>query len=186
MLSVMFEGEEYKFYDHLYAVSASGKFLRQLYPAEPVLRNDGYLSIGRQRLAHRLVAFCWVDNPNNYKHVHHINHDKSDNRASNLAWISPKEHKKHHPTKTYVRTKEHRERLRKLHLGTKSSEATKQKQRETNLRLGLLPPPPRQVRCSVKGVEYDSFLNAAKALGVAASTMRRRVLDDRYEDYKLI
>lgn len=40
---------------------------------------------------HRLVAITFLGKPNNYQslHVHHKNHKRSDNRASNLRWVTP-------------------------------------------------------------------------------------------------
>lgn len=37
-----------------------------------------------------LVATLFVDNPNNYKVVHHISDNPEDNRSSNLLWVNPK------------------------------------------------------------------------------------------------
>lgn len=45
---------------------------------------------------HYLVAQHFIPNPNNYGVVHHINHNKCDNRVENLVWMSDEEHRKMH------------------------------------------------------------------------------------------
>jgi len=37
---------------------------------------------------HQLVADLFVENPNNYLEIRHINGNRSDNRASNLEWYN--------------------------------------------------------------------------------------------------
>lgn len=37
---------------------------------------------------HRLVADAFLPNPDNLPQVHHLNHDRKDNRAQNLKWVS--------------------------------------------------------------------------------------------------
>tara|TARA_R110002020_G_scaffold24886_1_gene81249 strand:- start:5229 stop:5720 length:492 start_codon:yes stop_codon:yes gene_type:complete len=36
---------------------------------------------------HRLVALAWIDNPNNYKQVDHMDQNKFNNNVDNLRWI---------------------------------------------------------------------------------------------------
>jgi len=40
---------------------------------------------------HRLILITWMPNPNNLSDVDHINGCKSDNRVSNLRWLSHKD-----------------------------------------------------------------------------------------------
>ena len=39
---------------------------------------------------HRLVALAFIENPNNYPEVHHIDHNKENNNVNNLAWVTNK------------------------------------------------------------------------------------------------
>lgn len=38
--------------------------------------------------AHRIIALTFLDNPDNYPVVNHINHNKQDNRVENLEWTT--------------------------------------------------------------------------------------------------
>ena len=70
------------------------------YPLKAVHTNSGHLIVGAgyhgsPQLIHRMVAETWIDNPNNYKEVHHINGDKTDNRVENLAWTTHSQNIRH-------------------------------------------------------------------------------------------
>ncbi len=47
------------------------------------------------RKIHRLVALSFVSNPMNKPHINHINCVRSDARADNLEWVTPKENMAH-------------------------------------------------------------------------------------------
>lgn len=45
---------------------------------------------------HRLVAETFVPNPDNLPEVHHLNHDRKDNRVQNLQWVTRSEQMDEH------------------------------------------------------------------------------------------
>lgn len=207
MQKLFVDGVEYRFFDHLYAVSKAGTFLRHLKPYEPnKTRKDGYLSVGRQRLAHRMVATCWVVNISGGKHVHHINGNKSDNRAENLEWVTPKHHITichNTPSRGHFMTDAGKQRLRELRTGTKHSEATKQKIREASIKSGTRPPViygykhseetkkkmsanhGKRVKCIVYGVVYQSFKLAGDAIGEHLMSVRRKCHSRKFPEFQI-
>lgn len=69
-------------------------------------RKDGYVTYatkigGRKGIAkcfriHRLVATHFIDNILNKREVNHIDGDKTNNKVSNLEWVTAKENIKHY------------------------------------------------------------------------------------------
>ncbi len=58
----------------------------------------GYLKCGlngKTFRVHKLVAKIFVENPNKKPYVNHINRVQTDNRASNLEWVTPMENSCH-------------------------------------------------------------------------------------------
>lgn len=79
--------------------------------------HDNYLEVvlskngkSKTRRVNRIIAETFIENPNNYKQVNHINGIKTDNRVDNLEWCNCKDNI-HHALKNNlmkpVRGKEH-------------------------------------------------------------------------------
>jgi len=195
-------GVEYRVFDHLYAVSESGQVLRNFAVCPLSSHPQGYLVAGRQRLVHRMVAICWLDKPDAANHVHHINGDKTDNRAENLCWLTPKQHiGGNHRITGRKMSEAAKQKLREYRTGKTATAATKQKLREAAIRLGRKPTKDpnyrhseatkakmsdnhgKKVACVVHGVRYPSFTAAGKANNERPLSLRKRCYSNKFPDY---
>ena len=69
------------------------------YPLKVGYTDNGYQTVGAvhgsRQYVHKMVAETWIDNPNRYKEVNHINGDKNDNRVENLEWVTHSQNIRH-------------------------------------------------------------------------------------------
>lgn len=98
-----------KNYENLYEVSNTGKIKSLSYNHQktpkimkPTINSAGYYKVelyknGKSNIfsIHRLVAESFIENPNNYPCVNHIDCNKKNNNVSNLEWVTHKQNSYH-------------------------------------------------------------------------------------------
>ena len=90
-------------YEGLYSVSATGLIKTHIY--NKILKpriQDGYETVVLYRnkkhkafRVHRLVAMAFLDNPNSYEQVNHIDGNKRNNNIKNLEWCTAEQNTHH-------------------------------------------------------------------------------------------
>ena len=98
-------------YEECYQISNLGRVKSLKFNKDRILkpRKDkyGYLQVGlckdgkvKRYLVHRLVANAFIPNSNNLEDINHINEIKTDNRLSNLEWMTHRDNIRYSKTKS--------------------------------------------------------------------------------------
>lgn len=102
-------------YEELYEVSNLGRVRslefrngtgrhRRIRVLTPTDNGHGYMIVGlcsdnqakrKNYYVHRLVAKAFVPNPDNLPVIDHVDHDRANNKASNLRWLTQRDNVKH-------------------------------------------------------------------------------------------
>lgn len=94
-------------FEGLYSISDDGSVFSLHHgfkPLTPHMKKCGYAYVGLRRgsshkpsyrRVHRLVAEAFIANPDGKPQVNHLDGDKSNNRASNLEWVTASENMAH-------------------------------------------------------------------------------------------
>lgn len=95
-----FVSDDGKIYSNLGRGNRNKDKTVDLYEIRPRLTKQGYARVcmrnsvtnkRNDKYIHRLVAECFIPNPDNKKYVNHKNCKRNDNRAKNLEWCTAKE-----------------------------------------------------------------------------------------------
>lgn len=148
-----------------YAVSTHGNVKNTVTNKvlKPGLKRTGYYQAALQKNhkakhypVHRLVAFAFIDNPENKPFVNHKDGVKSNNHVSNLEWVTPSENNLH-----------------ALKMGLSSTE----KQTEILVRFNSQ----AVIQYDLKGRavnQFSSCAEAARHTGVLADTIQKQCRTD--------
>lgn len=89
-----------KIYENDYVIYDDGRVfsIKRNAFQKPRKHSNGYMRAtihGKDMYIHRLVALCFLENPNNYNEVNHKDGNKCNNNVANLEWCDRNKNNKH-------------------------------------------------------------------------------------------
>ena len=93
-----------KGFENLYAITKEGEVysLKRKIFLKHLIKRNGYHQVvlysentPHYKAIHRLVAEHFLDNPNNYPQINHIDGNKNNNNLDNLEWCTAKQNAYH-------------------------------------------------------------------------------------------
>lgn len=177
--------KEIEGFDGHYFIKEDGTVISVAKGVEKVLTQHdngfGYMTVnlwkgnkGHMRYVHRLVAEAFLDNPNHYKYVDHINTIKDDNRVENLRWVTAKLNYHNPITKEKMRIArsdpEYKKKMAERMSGENNPAYT---HREKNNFVKNNPQAKKPIICEETGVIYDSACDAYKETGICRATINK-------------
>ena len=147
----------------------SRRFVKEKIKSQHI--QDGYPAVtlckdrvSRSKLIHRLIAEAFIPNPDNKPHIDHINTIRTDNRVSNLRWVTAKENS-NNPIS-----------LLKARNNNYTNKDVRKRANETKRLKKSVNAPIRVYQFDKDGKfinEFDSYAEAYRQTGISAVTIRR-------------
>lgn len=129
---------------------------------------------------HKLIALAFIPNPENKPEVNHINGDKSDNKITNLEWVTHQEHIEKSFDNGSIAKPTGKDHWR---YGVKVSDKTKQMQ--SKAKIGKRHPKYKGFY-SIDGKKYYSAAEAEKSIGVNRRTILRRCYNPNFRNFSFV
>lgn len=148
---------------------------------KPTITEGHYASISMHKnkkskvvMIHRIIAETFLENPNNYPHVMHIDENKYNNQVDNLQWGTAKENCNFPLHKRRI-AKSMSGKIGELNnfYGRTHTDETKKKIAEKRIGIYIKGKNPRAKKVECEGIIFDCIMDCAEYYSMHYSTMSR-------------